>query len=303
MRQANKRIQRTRQGRAADTPRSADGEFGVAKRETMEFTTSADGTKIAFERRGSGESILLVHGTTGSTQSWALVVPILAEQFSVVAMDRRGHGESGAGLSYSIDLEAQDIVSVIDAVGEAVHLVGHSGGARAALTAALHTDRLRSLVLYEPPIALHHCQADLADRAEALIRDGNRDAAAETFLREAAAVPDEEIAIVRSLPAVWERITAGVHNGPRDQRAFMAQSVNLDAIRGITIPVLLLVGGEQDAPVYLDGLDKIEQALPRATRGEIPGQRHLAPGRAPEAFAAVVMSFIADVVRDSGLAR
>ena len=108
----------------------------------MEFSTSADGTKIAFERRGSGESILLVHGTTGSKQSWALVAPILAEHFSVVAMDRRGHGESGAGLSYSIDLEAQDIVSVIDAVGDAVHLVGHSGGARAALTAALHTDRL-----------------------------------------------------------------------------------------------------------------------------------------------------------------
>lgn len=269
----------------------------------MEFTTSADGTKIAFERRGSGESILLVHGTTGSTQSWALVAPILAKQFSVVAMDRRGHGESGAGLSYSIDLEAQDIVSVIDAVGEAVHLVGHSGGARVALTAALHTNRLRSLVLYEPPIALHHCQADLADRAEGLIRDGNRDAAAETFLREAAAVPDEEIAIVRSLPAVWERMTASVHSGPRNHRAFMAQSVNLDAIRGITVPVLLLVGGEQDAPIYLDGLDKIEQALPRARRGEIPGQRHLAPGRAPEAFAAVVMSFIADVVRDSGLER
>jgi pimeloyl-ACP methyl ester carboxylesterase len=268
----------------------------------MEFTTSADGTKIAFERRGSGEPVLLVHGTTGSTQSWALVAPILAERFSVVAMDRRGHGESGAGPSHSIEVEAQDVM-VIDAVGEALHLVGHSGGARVALTAALHTDRLRSLVLYEPPIALQHCQADLADRAEAFIRDGDRDAAAEIFLREAAAVPDEEIAIVRSLPEVWEGITAGVHNGPRDQRAFMAQSVNRNAIRGITVPVLLLVGGEQDAPVYLDGLDKIEQALPRAMRRKIPGQRHLAPGRAPEAFAAVVISFIADVVRESGLEK
>jgi pimeloyl-ACP methyl ester carboxylesterase len=150
---------------------------------------------------------------------------------------------------------------------------------------------------------VQHCPAGLADRAEALIRDGNRDAAAELFLREAAAVPDTEIAIVRSLPPVWEAITAGVHNGPRDQRAFMAQPVDLGPIRGITVPVLLLVGAEQDAPVYLDGLDTIEQALPHATRRRIPGQRHLAPGRAPEAFAAVVMSFIADVVRAGGRAR
>jgi pimeloyl-ACP methyl ester carboxylesterase len=60
----------------------------------MEFTTSADGTKIAFERRGSGEAILLVHGTTGSTQSWGLVASILAEQFSVTAMDRRAMGRA-----------------------------------------------------------------------------------------------------------------------------------------------------------------------------------------------------------------
>jgi pimeloyl-ACP methyl ester carboxylesterase len=264
----------------------------------MEFAKSADGTKIAFERQGSGESVLLVHGTTGSTQSWALVAPILAERFTVVAMDRRGHGESDPGPSHSIELEAQDIISVIDTVGEPVHLVGHSGGARAALAAALHADRLRSLVLYEPPIALHHCPADLADRADALIREGNRDAAAETFLREAAAVPDEEVAIVRSLTPVWELITAGVHNGPRDLRAFAAEPVDLDAIRRITVPVLLLVGAKQGAPVYLDGLDEIEQAFPDARRREIPDQRHLAQGLAPKAFAAVVMSFIAEMARE-----
>ncbi len=264
----------------------------------MEFAKSSDGTKIAFERQGSGEPVLLVHGTTGSTQSWALVAPILAERFTVIAMDRRGHGQSDPGPSHSIELEAQDVISVIDFVGEPVHLVGHSGGARVALAAALHAGRLRSLILYEPPIASHHCPADLADRAELLIREGNRDAAVEAFLREAAALPDEEVAIVRSLAPVWQLMTAGVHNGPRDQRAFRAKPVDLDAIRCVTIPVLLLVGGDQDAPIYLDGLDDIQQAFPDATRREIPGQRHLALGCAPQAFAAVVMSFIAEMARE-----
>ncbi|HUP71387.1 MAG TPA: helix-turn-helix domain-containing protein [Acidimicrobiales bacterium] len=133
------------------------------------------------------------------------------------------------------------------------------------------------------------------DRAEAMIGAGDRDGAAQTFLREAAALPDEEIAVLRSLAPVWERITAGAHNGPRDQRALMTQPVDLDEVRRVRVPALILVGGEQDAPVYLDGLDEIEAALPDARREFIPGQRHMAPAFAPEAFAEHVAAFLADV--------
>jgi hypothetical protein len=45
-------------------------------------------------------------------------------------------------------------------------------------------------------------------------------------------------------------------------------------------------------------LDEIEQAFPDARRREIPDQRHLAQGLAPKAFAAVVMSFIAEMARE-----
>src|SRR5918999_4142607 len=157
----------------------------------MAYATSADGTRIAFERQGTGDAILLVHGTTGSTQAWALVIPHLLERFAVVAMDRRGHGQSEPGPTHTLDRLAEDVIAVIDATAEPVHLVGYSGGARAALAAAPRTQRLRSLVLYEPPIAVQHNPPDLPDRADALIREGNRDAAAEAFLREAACLPED----------------------------------------------------------------------------------------------------------------
>ena len=261
----------------------------------MEVTASADGTKITFERQGSGEPILLVHGTTASSQAWLPVASHLTDRFTVVAMDRRGHGSSESGPRHSIDAEAEDVVAVIGAIGEPVHLVGYSGGARMSLKAASRTDRLRSLVLYEPPIAVRHNPPDLPDRAEAMIRAGDRDSAAQTFLREGACLPDEEIAILRGLDPVWERIMAGVHNAPRDQRAFMAEAVDLDWVRKIQVPVLILVGGNQYAKVYLDGLDEIEAALPNARRELIPGQRHMAPAFAPDSFAEIVTSFVTSV--------
>jgi pimeloyl-ACP methyl ester carboxylesterase len=261
----------------------------------MAEARSSDGTKITFERQGSGDPILFVHGTTASSQAWVPVASHLTDRFTVVAMDRRGHGSSEPGPRHSIDAEADDVVAVLDAIGEPVHLVGYSFGARVALKAAARSDRVRSLVVYEPPIAVQHNPPDLPDRAEAMIGAGDRDGAAQTFLREAAALPDEEIAVLRGLAPVWERITAGAHNGPRDQRALMTQPVDLDEVRRVRVPALILVGGEQDAPVYLDGLDEIEAALPDARREFIPGQRHMAPAFAPEAFAERVAAFLADV--------
>jgi pimeloyl-ACP methyl ester carboxylesterase len=263
----------------------------------MEFATSADGTRIAFQRQGTGEAILLVHGTMGSTEAWALVAPLLSERFTVVAMDRRGHGESEPGPSHSMRGEAEDVMAVIDAVGTPVHLVGHSGGARVALVVAPLSDRLVSLVLYEPPIAVHHAPADLGDRADALIRAGDRDAAVEAFLREAACALDEEIAIMRSMPPVWESVTANAENGPRDIQTFNAEPIDVEGLRSVTVPTLILIGGDQDAPVYLDGLDEIENALPHARRQALPGQRHFANAFTPDAFAEALTSFVAGVNR------
>jgi pimeloyl-ACP methyl ester carboxylesterase len=106
----------------------------------MEFATSADGTRIAFQRQRSGEAVLLVHGTMASNEAWALVAPLLSERFTVIAMDRRGHGDSELGPSHATHLEAQDVSAVIEAVGVPVHLVGHSGGARVALAVPQHSN-------------------------------------------------------------------------------------------------------------------------------------------------------------------
>ena len=102
----------------------------------MTTISSGDGTTIAVSSRGAGDPIVLVHGTTGNADGWALVAPLLADDLRVITYDRRGRGRSGDGRDYSLEREVDDLLSVIDWAGGPVHLVGHSFGARLAMLAA-----------------------------------------------------------------------------------------------------------------------------------------------------------------------
>lgn len=53
-----------------------------------------NGVRIAYERTGQGYPILLIHGFPRDRRVWRKITPILANRFTVVAMDRRGYGES-----------------------------------------------------------------------------------------------------------------------------------------------------------------------------------------------------------------
>src|SRR5207253_10380171 len=116
-------------------------------------TKSKDGTRIAFARSGDGPPLVLVHGTTADHTRWAPILGELEARFTVHAMDRRGRGGSGDAQDYSLEKEFDDIVAVVDSIGEPVHLLGHSYGALCSLEASLLTKNIRKLVLYEPPIA------------------------------------------------------------------------------------------------------------------------------------------------------
>src|SRR3954470_16659409 len=115
-------------------------------------------------------------------------MPFLRERFTVVTMDRRGRGKSGDGPEYAMEREAEDILAVLEAVGAEL-LVGHSYGALCSILAAEGTDRLRRLVLYEPPIAVRE---DRIRGVDALVASGDLDVALERFLR-AAGIPDDQL--------------------------------------------------------------------------------------------------------------
>ena len=97
---------------------------------------SADGTELATRTSGRGSPIVLVHGAIGDLDTFALIEGPLAERHSVWVYSRRARGGSGDGPDYAVQREVEDVLAVVAATGDRVHLVGHSNGAAYALLAA-----------------------------------------------------------------------------------------------------------------------------------------------------------------------
>src|SRR5262245_55937711 len=119
----------------------------------MERIRSAAGVHVSYERHGHGPPLVLVHGSFSDHRgNWQTIRPLLEGRFAMYAIARRGRGETDATLGHGIPDEARDVVAVMEAIAEPVYLLGHSYGAQTALAAAaLAPERIRKLIVYEPP--------------------------------------------------------------------------------------------------------------------------------------------------------
>jgi|SRR4051794_25152415 pimeloyl-ACP methyl ester carboxylesterase len=103
---------------------------------------------------GDGPPLLLVHGWPENWYAWRLLMPALARDFQVIAVDQRGMGLSDKPPGgYDIGTQAGDLVSLLDALGhERVAVVGHDTGfAISYALAADHPDRVDRVALLELP--------------------------------------------------------------------------------------------------------------------------------------------------------
>ncbi len=94
-----------------------------------------DGSQTVLESWGSvGPAVLCVHGITSSRKSWVRLAQRLDGRYRVFAYDQRGHGDAHACAGpMSHARTVADLRQVAAAVGEPVHLVGHSWGGAVAL--------------------------------------------------------------------------------------------------------------------------------------------------------------------------
>jgi pimeloyl-ACP methyl ester carboxylesterase len=265
----------------------------------MEYVTSRDGTRIAYDKSGEGPPVVLVDGALCS-RSFGPMPPLaalLSERFSVVAYDRRGRGDSGDTPPYAVDREIDDIEALIDEVGGAAFLYGASSGAALGLETALKLPgKVAGLAMYEAPYAVDAGVAaqrrEYTRQLEELLAADRRGDAVALFMT-LVGVPAEQIDAMRGSP------TAQVMKAIAPTLAYDNRVVGEDRLTptaraaAVAVPTLVMNGGAAQAPMRNVAL-ALAQAIPGARYRELEGQTHSV---SPQIIAPVLVEFFEELER------
>jgi pimeloyl-ACP methyl ester carboxylesterase len=258
---------------------------------TPELLASGEGTSIALWRWGSGPPLVALHGVTIDHTCWDGVRPYLESRRTLVALDRRGHGASDMGSApHSLHQEVGDLLAVLERFDPPVDVLGHSYGGLVALEAALLTDRIGRLILYEPSIDDDPDFPGVLERVGRLMQAGRDEDAAVTLLVERSRVPPEAIDAVRELP-LWPIVLQGVRVLPREGAAVVSYSFQAERFAALTNPVLVLVG-EESPSWRQQAMRALAAALPNSRLHALAGHGHLATHTAPELLAGEILAFV-----------
>lgn len=131
--------------------------------------------KIYYKEAGNGKPVVFLHGNTASSKMFDLILPLYEDKFRVILMDFLGHGRSDRLEAFPADLwmeEARQTIALLEYLGLGkVSLVGTSGGAWAAVNAALERPDLADKVVADSfdgrTLADDFAEHLLKERAEA----------------------------------------------------------------------------------------------------------------------------------------
>jgi pimeloyl-ACP methyl ester carboxylesterase len=251
----------------------------------MPTITSQDGTKIAFDKVGSGPAVILVNGAAVSRASdpfMAQLAELLGQHFTVYNYDRRGRGDSGDTQPFAREREIEDLQALVEDAGGQAMVFGISSGGVVSLDAAAVTPGMAKVAVYEPALIVDDSRQPVAaDYAEHLMRlsaQGKRDEAAEYFLTQAVGIPAEYIGGMKQDQATWSGIRGVAHTLAYDAAfvgsVMQGKPLPTDRWVKVTVPVLVADGGASDAWVH-HGADALANVLPHASRHTLAGQTHM----------------------------
>jgi non-heme chloroperoxidase len=265
----------------------------------------ANGTKLEYIVEGQGDPVIFVHGSLSDFRSWRFQMEPFSKQYRAIAYSRRYHYPyrgSGECSDYSVELHAEDLVSLIRGLGlKQSHIVGSSYGAYTALVLASKNQELvRSLTVGEPPILPW---LEGTKEGEPLLADfmGN----VWEPLKKAFQGEDMEEGVRIFMNGVMGQGT--FDKLPPQVRASMmdnAQELKYETIspghfsafscedaKEIKVPTLLLTS-ELSPPIFRPIIKKLQHCIPDAECSIIQKASHAIYSSNPEAFNTRVLSFL-----------
>jgi pimeloyl-ACP methyl ester carboxylesterase len=267
-------------------------------------TATVPNASLRYELEGRGDPTVLIHGSLSSHRVWEPVRRRLAPVLTVLAYDRRGHGESrGETRTHPVRDDTADLAALLEALDLfPAHLIAHSYGGAVALRLAVdRPEMVRSICLHEPPfVGLLEEDPATAPEAERL---GAEARAIESLVR-AGQAPS---AAARIFSALSTDETGG-ESLPTEARTEMLRDFDRwveeandpDAMHpdrrlwtDLLIPVLLTTG--ERSPPWLHRIAAVvAQSLPNVSVQELPGVGHVPQRSDPDRFIALVHGFLVE---------
>jgi 3-oxoadipate enol-lactonase len=257
------------------------------------------GVTLGCEMRGTGTTIVLLHGFPLDRRMWDAQIEMLSQSFRVIAPDLRGFGQSSlepadVDSGVGMDHHATDVLAILDALGvtETVVLVGFSMGGYVAFQIALkHPARVRGLVLCDTRAVgdTEEAAAGRLKMANAVLDANSPEPALNAMLPKLLA-PESHEQRPEVVAAIKEMILRQSPGGVAAAQRGMARREDVrDELKKILCPVLGIVG-TADVISTPKEMREIIDALPDARLTEIPGG-HMTPMENAEAVTEAIKEF------------
>lgn len=266
----------------------------------MNTFTSRDGTRIAYDVRGSGPAVILIDGAWCGRNMGPMpkLAPLLAPYFTVYNYDRRSRGDSSVSTDYSPDREYEDLAALIDIAGGSASLYGTSSGAALALFATARGLPVDRLALFEPPFTdvpggkpmPRGYQAEV----ERLVAEDRRADLAKFFMVKMIGMPAIMMPLMRLNPA-WKAMLHNAPSLPHDTAVMEGYGFPTEVARSIRVPTIVM-SGDKTFKQLKEPVRLARETIPGARFASLPGQSHDA---AAEIVAPVLIDFFtgADTAR------
>ncbi|TGN20660.1 alpha/beta fold hydrolase [Leptospira idonii] len=244
----------------------------------MRTTRSKDGTILAYDVTGSGPALIYITGASCFRNFFPIRedVKSFSTRFTVYNYDRRGRGDSGNTLPYSVEREVEDIEAMIDAAGGKAFLYGHSSGAVLALEAALRLKhKVAKVVIYDASYVHNEEEKreyeKLRQTVESLLEVKNDSSAMKTFLK-GIGMPKFFVFLLPLFPG-WKTMKALAPTLSYDI-SLTKDLPPLERVAHISLPIHIIVGEKSPLGIRDVGC-KLAAAIPNAKFTELAGEDHM----------------------------
>ena len=265
----------------------------------MKKTVSVNNYEFNYEEKGSGEKIILIHGSSSDYRTWENQINVLSKNYHVIAYSRRYHYPNKkieAGNDYSMKEHVEDLRAFINYFGNTpVIIIGHSYGALMGIElACTNPEIIKKIILAEPP-AIRLFVSNTPKPGEIISLLIKRPKTAISIIKlgatgidpatKAAQKKDMVSAMQLTAKAILGKKFFNNLSEKRKEQALINLTaaeltgsgflpLNPEKLKQIDLPVLL-VTGEKSPKVFGNLADRLEELFINVKRVEISNASHI----------------------------